>query len=296
MNVVEPGTLECESRQNAYDMIAEDNLLLSVSTKALNICVEDAGVGIQVGPMDLDLNAVLLAPTAICQDVIVPAGSNCDADADINNGSFDPEDGFNVTLSYEPVGPYNLGDTEVTLTVTDNDGLTSSCNATVTVEDVTPPVIVSLWPSCLYPPNKKFFCLNEYGVNLTDNCPGTIDVSTECSSTQPEDSSSKSSKHDPDCVIGSLMDASTVCLRAERGKKEKNGRVYTLSINATDAAGNNAMLGVEVEVPKKKRGRVCQRANRSNGSSKSSKNSPKGMTLGPMRSKKKRSKRKKRSM
>jgi hypothetical protein len=55
MKVTEPGTYECESRQNAYDMIADGDRLVSVSTNSLSICVNDAGVGLQVGPVDLDL-------------------------------------------------------------------------------------------------------------------------------------------------------------------------------------------------------------------------------------------------
>jgi len=55
MKVTEPGTYECESRQNAYDMIADGDRLVSVFTNSLSICVNDVGVGLQVGPVDLDL-------------------------------------------------------------------------------------------------------------------------------------------------------------------------------------------------------------------------------------------------
>ena len=58
MKVTEPGTYECESRQNAYDMIADGDRLVSVSTNSLSICVNDTGVGLQVGPVDLDLSEV----------------------------------------------------------------------------------------------------------------------------------------------------------------------------------------------------------------------------------------------
>jgi hypothetical protein len=81
------------------------------------------------------------SPVARCQNVTVSAGSNCQANASIDNGSSDAEDGFNVTLSQSPAGPYSKGNTLVTLTVTDSGGKTNSCQATVTVVDNTAPTI-----------------------------------------------------------------------------------------------------------------------------------------------------------
>lgn len=80
------------------------------------------------------------APTAQCQDVSVDAGPTCTAPASIDDGSFDG-DSDPVTLIQDPAGPYALGDTLVTLTVTDDKGASDTCTATVTVVDVTPPDI-----------------------------------------------------------------------------------------------------------------------------------------------------------
>ena len=82
-------------------------------------------------------------PTAICGNVVKAADTNCRAAVtaqEVNNGSFDP-DGDPITLSLSPSGPYSLGETTVTLTVTDNHGASSQCTATVTVVDTTPPTI-----------------------------------------------------------------------------------------------------------------------------------------------------------
>jgi hypothetical protein len=81
-----------------------------------------------------------LGPVALCQDVTVSAGSACEADASIDDGSFDPEGG-EVTLSQSPPGPYPIGDTDVTLTVTSEGELSSECMATVTVTEEVPPEI-----------------------------------------------------------------------------------------------------------------------------------------------------------
>lgn len=85
-------------------------------------------------------------PVASCQDVTVDAGAGCVADASIDNGSYDP-DGDSFTIDQDPPGPYPLGDTLVTLTITDEYGASDTCTATVTVQDTTPPVVSATTPS-----------------------------------------------------------------------------------------------------------------------------------------------------
>ncbi len=79
-------------------------------------------------------------PVANCQNVTVSAGASCTANASIDAGSSDP-DGDPLTLLQSPPGPYPVGMTNVMLTVTDGKGGSSSCSATVTVVDDTPPAI-----------------------------------------------------------------------------------------------------------------------------------------------------------
>ncbi len=80
-------------------------------------------------------------PAAICRNVTATAGSECLADASIDNSSFDPDSGDTITVSQSPAGPYSLGSTNVTLTVTDSHGASSSCAAIVSVVDTTAPTI-----------------------------------------------------------------------------------------------------------------------------------------------------------
>jgi hypothetical protein len=108
------------------------------------------------------------APVALCSDVTVSAGTNCMANASIDNGSFDP-DGDPITVSQSPPGPYPLGTNIVTLTVTDSHGLSSSCSARVIVVDTTPPTIV-----CPDPLTIEFQddtgALASYIVTASDTC------------------------------------------------------------------------------------------------------------------------------
>lgn len=81
------------------------------------------------------------APVAVCQDVVVEAEAMCQASADVNNGSYDP-DGDELSLEQSPAGPYPLGINSVTLHVSDSS-LSDSCSAVVEVVDTTAPAITA---------------------------------------------------------------------------------------------------------------------------------------------------------
>jgi hypothetical protein len=83
------------------------------------------------------------APIALCRPVAADADGTCRATvapSAVNNGSSDP-DGGGVTLSLAPAGPFPPGSTPVTLTVTDSQGASATCQTTVTVTDRILPVI-----------------------------------------------------------------------------------------------------------------------------------------------------------
>ncbi len=110
------------------------------------------------------------APTMKCKNVTVSAGPTCTADADVNDGSFDPDDDP-ITPTQDPPGPYSLGDTNVTLSATDPYGATSSCTAVVTVKDTTNPV-VSCPPNVVTgnDPNQCSAVVDPGTATATDNC------------------------------------------------------------------------------------------------------------------------------
>jgi len=92
-------------------------------------------------PLEADIHVLTFVnqpPVAQCRDVTELADENWLADASVDNGSFDP-DGDDITLEQDPPGPYQLGDTDVELIVTDDFGDSDSCAATVKVVDDTPP-------------------------------------------------------------------------------------------------------------------------------------------------------------
>ena len=184
-----------------------------------------------------------LPPVAICRDVTVSADSTCTASASIDNGSFDP-DGDPITLSQSPAGPYLLGITPVTLTVTDSEGASSECVGKVTAVDTTPPTITfaSVEPSVLWPPNHKMVNVTvNYGV--ADNCSATCSLSV--TSNEPvngrgDGATSRDWK---------VVDSHHVKLRAERAGTG-TGRIYTVTTTCIDGSGNTSSQALTVSVPK----------------------------------------------
>ncbi len=120
-----PNSFTCDQLgDNTVTLTVTDDVNEETATCTATVTVED--------PNTL-CNA---PPVALCQDITVDADSNCQAAVspdEVDNGSSDPDDDP-ITLSLDPMGPYELGTTMVTLTVSDGDKM-DQCTATITVED-----------------------------------------------------------------------------------------------------------------------------------------------------------------
>ena len=131
-------------------------------------------------------------PVAQCQNATVSAGPDCTAGASIDNGSYDP-DGDTITLVQSPAAPYPLGTTPVTLTVTDEHGLSAQCTADVTVRDDTPPVVicptdvtVECRGYCGTPSDDPQLTAFFAGFSATDNCDAALDITDDRPTCFPE--------------------------------------------------------------------------------------------------------------
>ncbi|MGB1040010.1 MAG: gliding motility-associated C-terminal domain-containing protein, partial [Flavobacteriales bacterium] len=85
-----------------------------------------------------------ISPTAICQNITIRLDSMGMASivaADVDGGSFDNCDIASIVVSQTSFDCSNLGVNNVTLTVTDIYGNSSTCSATVTVEDLIAPIV-----------------------------------------------------------------------------------------------------------------------------------------------------------
>lgn len=125
---VDPSTFDCSNiGTNTVTLTATDNSG-NVSTCTAVVTVQDT-----------------VSPVAICQDITVQldaTGNVSIVAADVDNGSNDACGIDNMTVSPSTFECIDVGANTVVLTVTDNNGNTSTCTATVTVEDNVPPTAV----------------------------------------------------------------------------------------------------------------------------------------------------------
>ncbi len=132
----------------------------------------DARVSTYVGWINDQMD--IIHPEALCQDrtVNTDLGLCNAAGISVDNGSFDP-DGGPLTLAQDPGNPYPEGMTNVTLTVTDDEALSDSCMAVVTVNDAEDPILTCSADQTLE-------CMGPNGTNATvsataeDNCDGSL--------------------------------------------------------------------------------------------------------------------------
>jgi len=144
-------------------------------------------------------------------------------------------------LSYSVQGNY-----EVTWIYEDENGNTATQIQTVIVKDVTPPEIesVSASPNVLWPPNHKM-SLVVVDVTVADNC----DEAPTCLITSVSSNESENNLGDGNTTSDwQIVGNRTVKLRAERTGTGSD-RVYTVTVECVDAAGNSSIGNVIVTVP-----------------------------------------------
>jgi hypothetical protein len=136
-----------------------------------------------------------------------------------------------------------LGTNTLTINVADTAGSSDSFSTTILAVDTTPPVIdsVTAAPDVLWPPDLGMVPIQLDAV-VTDTC-GPVDWKIiAVSSNEPSDSSSDWK------IIGDHE----LTLRAERSG-QGNGRLYTITIQATDLSGNVSESSTTVLVPHDKK-------------------------------------------
>jgi hypothetical protein len=159
------------------------------------------------------------------------------------NGAQNP-----FTTGASPTVNLGPGTHPITLRVRDDDESLDTDETVVTVVDTTGPTItgVTVEPDCLWPPNHKLVRLDlgsDIVVEANDACTAVTSIAiVGATSNEPIDASGDGSTA-PDVTFG----ANAVCLRSERSGNG-DGRVYTVTVEATDANGNTSQANVEVSV------------------------------------------------
>lgn len=147
---------------------------------------------------------------------------------------------------------YPVGITTIVWTATDPSGNTATCSQTITVVDDIPPTISGETSSTyiLSPPNHT---MRDVTINYTatDNCSVTTQVTV--SSNEPINGVGDGDT-DPDYIVldnvpgAAGQYVSHLQLRAERAAGG-TGRIYTVTITATDPYGNTTIKTIDIQVP-----------------------------------------------
>jgi hypothetical protein len=177
-------------------------------------------------------------PIASCSDVLAHAGSECSAEATIDNGSYDP-DGGPLILQQSPPGPYGVGEHSVTLTVLDESGATDSCEAAVTVVDIEKPELFCESPAKISPSETPI----SFTATGTDNC-GTPTVYIKDHSCYRINGSGKAVNFSKSCKPEVFVDTMTIT------KSNGIGTRITWSPVAEDENGNVTTTTCNVDVVK----------------------------------------------
>jgi hypothetical protein len=184
-------------------------------------------------------------PEARCQNITVPTDhGGCIASASIDSGSSDP-DGDPILLVQLPPGPYELGTTEVILSVTDEKGLHDQCTATVLVLDQEPPLVENIVVNqdLLWSENHEMVPVS-LTVNASDNCDSEpICHIISVASNEPADGLG-SGDLAPDWEITGDLSAN---LRAESYGTDDH-REYTITLECIDNSVNSTNSDVSVPV------------------------------------------------
>ena len=159
-----------------------------------------------------------------------------------------PDGNCTISVTFNPVGRAGLGAQTGSISITDNAASSpQSISLSGTGIDTTSPAIsVSANPSSLWPPNGKSVAVTVSGT-ITDSGSGINPNTLACTVVD-----SYGLVH-PSCSVGSLgaggAYSSRVSLVSSRDGNDKNGRTYTITVSASDYAGNPVSASTTVIVP-----------------------------------------------
>ncbi len=176
-NIAAGSTDNCELIKT---VTPDDYTCLTVGENTVTLRVTDPGSNFDECTTKVTVIDTI-APVAICQNITVPLDATGNATItpeDVDNGS---TDACNVTLSLDSTSfdCSDIGDNTVVLTVTDDNGNSSTCSATVTITDVEKPIAVCN-DTILYLDNSGNISVTAEGIDngSYDVC-GTVSLSID---------------------------------------------------------------------------------------------------------------------
>lgn len=194
-------------------------------------------------------------PQAHCNDVVIVLDDFGEASVTpemIDDASSDACGIKSLVLSQLDFTCDDIGPNTVTLTVTDNNGLTSKCSGTVTVEDNTGPIISLNEEMSLWPPDHEYetITVSDMVASVSDNCDDGLDLSAvEIVSISSDEEEDAIGTGDGETTGDILIDPSCRSAQVRRERNGNgNGRIYTATLSLTDANGNRSEVDFVIRV------------------------------------------------
>jgi hypothetical protein len=169
----------------------------------------------------------------------------CSAAVNFNVNATDNCAGVNVMTSPASGSVFPAGTTQVTATATDAAGNVTTATFNVTVNGSGGPTLSNpiATPNSLWPPNHTMKNV-DVSYTATAGCGGAVTCVLSVTSNEPVNSG-EDGDTGPDWQI---INTHKVRLRAERSGAG-TGRIYTITVTCTDAAGNQTIKTTTVTVP-----------------------------------------------
>jgi hypothetical protein len=206
--------------------------------------VDNAGNSETPHPLTIKIDKTLPAITATVSPAPNAAGWH-NSDVTVTFTCIDGTSG--IASCSGPVTVTTEGTNQVISgTAVDSAGNTATTSVTLNIDKTAPSLSVSVSPGMLWPPNHKMATITP-SVAVTDANPGTTVKLVSVTSSEPDNGLG-----DGDTVNDIVINSDgTISLRAERSGAG-SGRVYTVTYQATDVAGNTSIASATVTVPHNK--------------------------------------------
>lgn len=178
------------------------------------------------------------APVAVCQNITIQLDASGNATltaADVNGGSTDNCSIASMSISKNTFTCADIGENNITLTVTDENGNEDTCVAVVTVEDSIVPVITCPADQTVdIEPGDEFYSVPDYfdtgEATAVDNCTDPVTITTQ------------------DPIAGTQLPegAHTITLTAEDAYGNESSCSFELTVNAVLGIGDLDLGSVEL--------------------------------------------------
>lgn len=212
--------------------------IFPLGTTTVDLGASDAAGNIATSTFTVTVQDTTPPVLSLPVDITVEATSAAGAAVTFSAGATDAVGVVSTNYSAASGSTFALGVTTVAVSAADAAGNTTTGSFTVTVQDTTAPTITSVTPSIseIWPPNKKMV-----PVTVTVAATDAVGVASakiiSVTTNQPD-------RRTQWLITGPLA----VSLLADR-EGDKQDRIYTITVEVTDAAGNVSTATTTVTVP-----------------------------------------------